>query len=519
MLNNNSVSKSFAFWFLALFTITQIPLYWVEYPDIADFPNHLARLHVLTHLSESETLQRYYELRDFKLGTNLAMETLVPLLAKWMSVNLGLKVFASIATLLLTTGAIALSRVINGRLSYLSLGVFLFCQNAFFIFGLFNYIFGLGLALWLLSAWIFARNRFSFSSCSIFAVGCILIYLCHLSAFGVYAVCVLAYEIGHIRIWGGLTNKNAIRRILFTMTQFIPVILLHIFFSTSQGNYSSESTVFNGSWLETFKNWFVWKTQILIISPSLSISGYILGRSVFGFFLVFSLYIGFREQLLRLATPVKSMSIALLLCIIMLPKQGFGSAVVDVRLIPALGLILWSGLSVINPCKLTTKTILSIIAIAVFLINLDTLREWSFRNIEYQLVRNSLLQIPEGSKVATIVVNKPLNPMPISPHIAAWSVIDRSTLLSNFYLWPFQPVWVAYRKTYTSVAKLARLDGPVKSAPTSYENIKNYYDYILIYGGTEAERKNYASNAKTILSSPSLRLVKTKIDCYEINCN
>jgi hypothetical protein len=102
-------------------------------------------------LSESETLQHYYELKKFQLGTNLAMETLVPLFSKWTSIDHSLRVFASIATLLLTTGAIVLSYVINGRLSYLSLGVLLFCQNAFLKFGLFNYIFGLGLTLWLLS--------------------------------------------------------------------------------------------------------------------------------------------------------------------------------------------------------------------------------------------------------------------------------------------------------------------------------------------------------------------------------
>jgi hypothetical protein len=293
------------------------------------------------------------------------------------------------------------------------------------------------------------------------------------------------------------------------------VTLLHIFLSISQGNYFTKSTVLTSSWLEAFNNWFVYKAEILAISPSLCISGYVLGQSLFGFFLVFLLYIGFREKLLQLATPVKSMSIALLLCILILPKQGFGSELLDVRLILALGLIMWSGLSIINHHKLPSKTLLTIITAAVLLINLDILREWSFRNTEYKLVRNSFSQIPEGSKVATIIINIPSNSMPISPHIGAWSVIDRSTLLSNFYLWPFQPVWVAYKETYISVAKHARLDGPIISKPTSYEELKNSYDYILIFGGNEAERINYAVNGKTILNSPSLRLIKTKIDFVE----
>lgn len=78
----------FAGWFLALFAVTQIPLYWVQYPDIMDYPNHLARLHVLMHLAESETLQRYYALQKLQIGTNLAMEVAVPALAGWMNLAL-----------------------------------------------------------------------------------------------------------------------------------------------------------------------------------------------------------------------------------------------------------------------------------------------------------------------------------------------------------------------------------------------------------------------------------------------
>jgi hypothetical protein len=105
MQTQTAVTRYFVFIFVALFAVTQFPLYWVQYPDIVDFPNHLARLHILINLSASETLQQYYTLRHLKVGTNLAMEVLVPLLAKGMSLMLALKIFASLAMLLVTTGA------------------------------------------------------------------------------------------------------------------------------------------------------------------------------------------------------------------------------------------------------------------------------------------------------------------------------------------------------------------------------------------------------------------------------
>lgn len=502
-----AVTRYFVFIFLALFAVTQAPLYWVQYPDIVDFPNHLARLHILIHLSESEALQQYYTLRQLKVGTNLAMEVLVPLLAKGMSLMLALKIFASLAMLLVTTGAVALGRVINGQFSYLLLGVLFFAQNAMFQMGLLNYLFGLGLAFWLLSAWIYTRNNSSLFHRLAFSAGCILVYLCHLSAFGVYAVCVLGYELGRARFETGLISRSALQALLLSLIQFVPVVMFHVLVSTSAGIYTP--IPIEETWLKVALIWIISKLVLLLISPSLCVSAYVTGQAIFGIFIVFALYVGFREGLLKLSAPVKWMAGTLAICIFLLPDSGFGSRLVDVRLIPALGLILWSGLEVPRGRKLKQNALLSVIAAIVVLVSLDTAKEWVPRDDEYRRVRAALLQIPEGSKVASIILNKPNNPDFISPHAGAFSVIDRSTLLSNMFIWPFQPFWVAYREQYVSLVTPGRLDNPVTSPP-EYKGIKKSYDYVLIYGGNDIDRMQYSQNAETLLSSTSLSLVRTK---------
>lgn len=503
-----AATRYFVFIFLALFAVTQFPLYWVQYPDIVDFPNHLARLHILINLSESEVLQQYYTLRHLKVGTNLAMEVLVPLLAKGVSLMLALKIFASLAMLLVTTGAVVLGRVINGQTSYLLLGVLFFAQNAMFQLGLFNYLFGLGLALWLLSAWIYARNNSSLFHWIAFSAGCILVYLCHLSAFGVYAVCVFGYELGCARFEAGLISRSTLKALLLSLTQFVPVLMLHVLLSTSIGTYTP--VPIENSWLESSFIWLIYKLAILVISPSICVSGYVMGQVIFGGGLVFALYIGFREGFLKLSSPAKWMASALAICILLLPDAGFGSRLVDVRLIPAFGLILWSGLEVPKGRELKPKVLLGVIAAIVVLISLETTKEWVVRDDEYQRVRTALQQIPEGSKVATIVLNKRKNPDSISPHTGAFSVIDRSTLLSNMFIWPFQPFWVAYREHYVSLVMPGRLDNPVTS-PSAYEDIKKIYDYVLIYGGNDIDRMQYSQNAETLFSSTSLRLIRTNL--------
>jgi hypothetical protein len=508
MQTQTAVTRSFVFIFLALFAVTQFPLYWVQYPDIVDFPNHLARLHILMHLSESETLQQYYTFRHLKVGTNLAMEVLVPLLAKGMSLMLALKIFASLAMLLLTTGAIALGRVINGQLSYLLLGVLFFAQNAMFQLGLLNYLFGLGLAFWLLAAWIYARNNSSLLHWMAFSAGCILVYLCHLSAFGVYAVCVLGYELGCARFKFGLISRSAVKTLLLSLTQFVPAMVLHILVSVSTGNYTPASMDY--SLLEITYIWLKYKLVLLAMSPSICVTGYVIGPSIFGILIVCALYIGFRDKVIKLSAPVKWMASTLAICIFLLPNAGFGSRFLDVRLIPALGLILWSGLEVFQHSKLKSNVLLGVIATIVVLMSLDTAKEWVLRDGEYKSVRTALQKIPEGSKVATIILNKPGNPNSISAHAGAFSVIDRSTLLSNMFVWPFQPFWVAYREHYVSLVIPARLDDPARYSP-EYEDIKKVYSYVLIFGGNDIDRMQYSKNAEALFSSSSVRLVRTDL--------
>ena len=203
------------------------------------------------------------------------------------------------------------------------------------------------------------------------------------------------------------------------------------------------------------------------------------------------------------------MASALAICIFLLPNSGLGSNLLDIRLVPALGLILWSGLEVSPDRKLKPNVLLGMIAAIVVLMSLDTAKEWVLRDSEYRRVRIALQQIPEGSKVATIILNKPKSLDSISPHTGALSVIDRSTLLSNMFIWPFQPFWVAYHEHYVSLVMPARLDDPTKPPP-EYKNIKEIYNYVLIFGGNDIDRMQYAQNAETVFSSKSLRLIRTR---------
>lgn len=497
-------ARNFAWWFLALFAVTQFPLYWVQYPDITDFPNHLARIHTLMHLSQSGTLQRYYELRDMQIGTNLAMEIIVPGLASWMSLALALKVFASLSTLLLTTGAVMVGRAITGRFGYLLLGVLLFANNAMFQLGLLNYLFGVGVAFWLLSAWIIAGRPSGVGRLIAFSAGCVVLYLCHLSALGIYGIGVVGYELSLARSRGRLSTLFAWRSLLLALTQFVPAAMLHVLVSSnSAGSYIPAPSPYTGIGMS-----IVYKIVLVFLAPGVGISGYPLGQIVIGLPLVLMLYFSFREGALRLVTTARWMAGLLAIAIALLPPSGFGSNLVDIRLIPACCLLAWCGLEATERGRWVPRAALAVIASVVFLISFETTYEWGMRDGEYGRVRSALGQVPEGSRIATVTLDQEITTLSVSSHAGAWSVIDSSAFLSNFYIWPFQPFWVAYREPYAALAELARTDDPA-AAPPAYETLKHLYDYVLVFGGDSAARLHYAPNAEAVYDSRSLRLLRT----------
>ena len=497
-------ARTFACWFLVLFAVTQFPLYWVQYPDITDFPNHLARIHTLMNLPQSGALQRYYELREMQIGTNLAMEVIVPGLASWMGLTLALKVFASVSAFLLTTGAVMLGRAITGRFSYLLLGVLLFANNAMFQLGLLNYLFAVGLAFWLLSAWIISSRHAGAGRLIAFSAGGVVLYLCHLSALGIYAIGVVGYEFSLARGRGRLLTLRAWRSLLLALTQFVLAAILHVLVaSNSAGIYVPAPSPYAGIGMS-----IIYKIVLVFLAPGVGVSGYALAQIAIGLPLVLMLYFSFRERALRLVPAARWMAGLLAIAIAFLPPSGFGSNLVDIRLIPACCLVAWCGLEAGERSSWLPRAALVVIASAVFFISFETTYEWGMRDGEYGRVRNALGQVPEGSRIATTVLEGEITASSISPHVGAWSIIDRSTFLSNFYVWPYQPFWVAYREAYVSLAALARTDDPA-AAPLPYETLKNLYDYVLVFGGDSAARLSYAPDAEAVYDSPSLRLLRT----------
>jgi hypothetical protein len=184
--------------FVVLIAITAIPIILHPWPPISDYINHLARMYVIARGASDPNLARFYEV-DWQLIPNLMMDLVVPLLARVMNIYLAGQVYTIGCFALILSGTLALHRQLFGRWSALPLISAPLLYNNVFLVGTMNYVFGIGLAIWALVAWIRLREASAWLRLSVSTLFVLALFLCHLFAVGVYGLALLAFELR--RLW------------------------------------------------------------------------------------------------------------------------------------------------------------------------------------------------------------------------------------------------------------------------------------------------------------------------------
>lgn len=490
------VVSGFLPWFVVLFLLSQVPLYAVRYVDIADFANHLARLHVLEHLGDSPVLQRFYLLQP-AIAPNLALDLTVPLLGRAFGLELGLKLFASLCALLAATGTAALATALTGRLTHVALGGLMFSHNAFFQLGLFNFLFGVGVALWLLAGWIALQGPLRRRLIPAFAFGATLLYLCHLAAFGVYVVCVLAclpLRSSVERGWRPLAIRAGVAN-----AQFLPALCLHaLAFQPGTNLAAAFPDVSLGALL-------AYKTALLLLIPKVSLHSAHLPAGIVLALVAFFLAVASRVGCLSMARPAGRMLALLGLVVLLLPPFGFGSNMLDLRLALPLVLVFWASLDLSPTARCHTRWLPWAIGVGVVVTSGATLQDWSRSAPLQRDLRAAMARIEPGSRVAAVAVAERGDGPGLTPHAAAWSVIDRSGFLSIFYVRPFQPFPVAFRPEFVPLAALARVDRAGPAPPI--ETLRGHFDYVVAFGPENATA-DWAGDSPSLHVSPASRLIR-----------
>jgi hypothetical protein len=181
--------------YVALFVVTAWPVLSVTVPPLIDYPNHLARAHILAEWDRLPALQQNYVVY-WALQPNLAFDVLMLPLTKLLSIYDAGRAVILLTLFSIVGGTLALHKVLHGRVGPWPVFTYLFLFNHALLWGFLGYLFTAGLALFAFSGWMRWRERSRTFRILVFSTASLVLFLGHLFGLLVYAIAVLGYEIG-----------------------------------------------------------------------------------------------------------------------------------------------------------------------------------------------------------------------------------------------------------------------------------------------------------------------------------
>ena len=184
--------------YLTMTVVALYPIIVVNVPNLVDYPNHLARMYILSHINGPGALRRFYEIR-WRPTTYMAMDAAFLGLSRIAPIYQAGKVFVALCVLLPVVSVAALHYVVHRRLSAVPIAAFLLSYNYILFYGFLNYLPVLCLSLLFFAGWIATADWPRWPRALLFCVPALALYFGHLMAFVAYCLLVGSFEIG--RAW------------------------------------------------------------------------------------------------------------------------------------------------------------------------------------------------------------------------------------------------------------------------------------------------------------------------------
>ena len=203
------------------------PILSVTVPALTDYPNHLARMHVLATIDRSPELAGFYSV-DWAPIPYLAMDMMF-LGLRWIgSIYDAGKIFVAICLVLSPLSVGLLHYVVHRRLSFVPVVMFLFSYNFLFSWGFFNYIPALSFAVLLFAIWVATAGWARWPRAAMFCILALGLYFSHLVAFAAYCVAVGGYELGRAVRAGWAAWRRTGLDWCAAAVQVVPAIAMNI---------------------------------------------------------------------------------------------------------------------------------------------------------------------------------------------------------------------------------------------------------------------------------------------------
>jgi hypothetical protein len=422
--------------FALLMMLVSVPLFSTALPPLFDYPNHLARMHLL-----GEGGNAFYAVRWGPLP-NLAQDLIVPPLARLMPLEIASKLFLAMIFGAIAGATIWLNRVATGVWRLWPLLAFLLLYNRIFLWGFVNYLFGIGVALGGTALWLALEQKGWWIRGLVSSLAALACYFSHIAAFGFYALVIFGVEAApaftELRLgdWPALGRRTAIAG---------PQLVI-------------PAALFLGFWQDIARGpisyaGFLRKADLLFgvfdnYNRAFDISCFALFLGLIGWLAV----TGRLRMIPRLGWAA-GVGFAVYL---LLPSQMYGGSAADHRLPPALFLLLVASSAPRFPSRRAAVAI-GVAAASMLVLRLAMIElVWHRADRVYSADLAGIDMLPRGARLAVAHPASAVNFAPIPEvHFAALAIVRREAFVPTLFALPAQQP-VMLRPPYAALAEAAQ---------------------------------------------------------------
>jgi hypothetical protein len=449
--------------------LVAVPLLSTVMPPLFDYPNHLARMHLLL-----EGGNEFYAVH-WEALPNLAEDLIVPPLARLVPLETASKLFVILTFGLIAGATVCLNRVATGVWRLWPLLAFLLLYNRTFLWGFLNYLFGLGFALAGIAAWLALERARGWLRVLISSVCALACYISHIAAFGAYLLVILGIELGpalneaRAHRWAALC-----RRIAVLGAQFLIPVALFLAYRHEAASIAVSHIAF-------------WRKADLLFGVFDNYNR-IFDVACFALFLSLLGWLAWTRRL-RLAPRLGGAVAIVFAAYLLLPNQIYGGSGADHRLVIAIWLLLIAGTAP-HFHNRREGIVVAGLAAAMLIVRLGVIEHvWLKANSVYVADLEGIDALPDGVKLAVAVPADAIHVVPIPEvHLPVLAVERRGAFVPTLFAYPGQQP-IGLNTAFAALASAATpqrfwfaLTGGSANEAAAVQPVLQHYDYVAVIG-------------------------------------
>jgi hypothetical protein len=304
--------------FTVVLLVSALPLAFVTFPPLNDYPFHIARAFILGSWSDAPALQEYYDIRSYILP-NMGMDLSLLLLGKLIPIEIAGRIFIAITFAATLSGSFFLHLTLFQRATLWPLASSFVLFNGILLIGFTNYLLGIGLVLWAVALWIRVGTRGAPVRIACGTLFSVTLFFAHLVSFGLFAIIIAGYELQRSIETFRNNSRAAIKNLVTGAAIFaVPMML---FFQSSTSKESSSIIRYGEPFI---------KTKLGHLETLFS--NYPIVDALQAVVLMVFFMIVLCKGRLRLARQMRLPAAMLVITFLVMPGQALSAAMIDYRL-------------------------------------------------------------------------------------------------------------------------------------------------------------------------------------------